>query len=112
MIRRSGLLHSLFLLVAAALLAAGPGSSLCIAAARTPGAAEPSGMTMAGCHPSDPAGKKAGPAHPDCTSPCIGMTCREAGLAPAPIAKALPPDATAPRLDGVDPVPEVEPPRA
>jgi hypothetical protein len=105
---RRRLFQSLLLLVAAVLLAAGPGSPLCAAAA----AAQVDGAAMAGCDMSAPAKKTPLPAHPDCASPCIAIACRAPDIALASPEKFIPSDTAMARLDGLDPVPEAEPPRS
>ncbi|MEI4506749.1 hypothetical protein WBQ88_01520 [Sphingopyxis sp. CCNWLW253] len=102
------LFQSLLLLVAAVLLAAGPGSPLCTAAA----AAQTAGPAMAGCDMSAPAKKTPLPAHPDCASPCIAIACPAPDIGLASPEKFIPSDTTMARLDGLDPVPEAEPPRS
>lgn len=105
---RQRLFQSLLLLFAAVLLAAGPGSPLCTAAAAAP----IEGASMTGCDMSGPAKKASHPAHPDCASPCIGIAGGVPDIAPIDLKKIIPSDTMMARLDGVDPVPEIEPPRS
>lgn len=104
---RRRLFQSLLLLFAAVLLAAGPGSPLCTAAA-----AQADGLAMAGCDMSGPAKKKSLPAHPDCASPCIGIACRAPEMTPIGLMKFVPSGTAMTRLDGLDLAPEAEPPRS
>jgi len=105
---RQRLFQSLLLLFAAVLLAAGPGSPLCAAAAAT----QIDGPAMAGCDMSGSAKEKSLPAHPDCASPCIGIACRAPDIAPISSKKFIPSDTAMARLDGLDAAPEAEPPRS
>jgi hypothetical protein len=105
---RQRLFQSLLLLVAAVLLAAGPGSPFCTAAA----AAQGDGAAMANCDMSGPAEKTPLPPHPDCASPCIAIACRAPGIAPIPSTNFTPSDTAMTQLDGLDPAPEAEPPRS
>lgn len=105
---RQRLFQSLLLLVAAVLLAAGPGSPLCTAAT----AAQVDGPAMTGCDMSAPAKKMPLPGHPDCASPCIAIACPAPDIALASPEKFTPSDTAIARLDGLVPVPEAEPPRS
>mgnify|MGYP003576163828 FL=1 len=105
---RQRLFQSLLLLVAAILLAAGPGSPFCTEAA----AAQVDGAAMAGCDMSGPAEKAPLPAHPDCASPCIAIAGPAPDIAPIRLAKFTPSNTAMTPLDGLDPVPEIEPPRS
>ncbi|MBR2174056.1 hypothetical protein [Sphingopyxis sp.] len=110
---RQRLFQSLLMLVTAVLLAAGPGSPFCTAAA----AAEVDGTAMAGCDMSGPtengpAEKTPLPAHPDCASPCIAIACRAPDIAPIPSTEFTPSNTAMTQLDGLDPAPEAEPPRS
>ena len=105
---RRRLFQSLLLLFAAVLLAAGPGSPLCTAAA----AAQTDGPAMAGCDMSGPAKKSPLPAHPDCASPCIGIACRAPDITSIGLMKFIPSGTAMARLDGLDLAPEAEPPRS
>ncbi|WP_137754193.1 hypothetical protein [Sphingopyxis sp. L1A2A] len=105
---RQRLFRSLLLLFAAVLLAAGPGSPLCTAAAAT----QTAGLAMAGCNMSGPAKTKPLPAHPDCASPCIGIACLAPDMTPIGLMKFTPSVIAMTRLDGLDLAPEAEPPRS
>lgn len=105
---RPRLFQSLLLLVAAVLQAAGPGSPLCAAAA-----AAPAGVSaMADCDMPMPAKEASPPAHPDCASPCIAITCPAPDLTPIDAVDPLPSNAVLTQLDGLHPAPEIEPPRS
>lgn len=104
--------QSLLLLFAALLLAAGPGSPLCTAAAAPPAETSVETPAMAGCDMSGPTKKTPHPAHPDCASPCIGIACQAPDMTPIGLIKFIPSDTAITRLDGLDPAPEAEPPRS
>lgn len=99
----------LLLLVAALLLATGPGSPLCTGAR----AADTGAAAMADCMsaPTVPAKKDGLHVHPDCAFPCIGIDAAAPILEPARPERDLQFAAVPPRLKGLRPLPEAEPPR-
>ncbi|MBO9697886.1 MAG: hypothetical protein J7499_16960 [Sphingopyxis sp.] len=100
----------LLLLVAALLLAAGPGSPLCTMAR----AAETGTAAMADCGmsaPAAPAKQDGLHIHPDCASPCIGIDVAAPVLEPVRPGRNVQFAAALPRLEGIRPLPEIGPPR-
>jgi len=100
----------LLLLVAALLLAAGPGSPLCTMAR----AADAGTATMADCAmsaPAAPAKQDGLHVHPDCAFPCIGIAVAAPVPEPVRSGRDLQFATAPPRLEGMRPLPEAEPPR-